>query len=372
MKISAMRLAILGILLMAVHQLSARVLSQKIKSNVLQDTQTDLDKYFNDDEIESALQRKSYLRTKRKRSLHLLQGSKKIMMKGNTERQLRQLKNHNKNKITKRKIKSRSKFLEVEFKNTGKTKGSRVSGQKMNVKRIISIKNKKLRKLSKQHLLGKMVQRIRAKAQKKHLKIKRVLLGEQVKHLFKDSKMAKQISKFLGMKNLKGHIRKLEKRIKSEKRKLKSSANHKANQQKLSRGAVSSQPINPKKHRGLAGMPSSSSSMSGGASAGGKSDNLMKFNFLPGFAGMPFPPFMMNGPHFHPPLNVTVNSLPNPNPRAELDPKEIEQENVKTQLKALNPIDDKLNHVLREIASISKESSVNLEDKYQRVLQLNS
>ena len=51
----------------------------------------------------------------------------------------------------------------------------------------------------------------------------------------------------------------------------------------------------------------------------------MKFNFLPGFAGMPFPPFMMNGPHFHPPIDVTVNSIPNPNPKADLNPFEIEK-----------------------------------------------
>jgi len=56
--------------------------------------------------------------------------------------------------------------------------------------------------------------------------------------------------------------------------------------------------------------------------------NNMKFNFLPGFAGMPFPPFMMNGPHFHPPIDVTVNSIPNPNPKADLNPFEIEKANL--------------------------------------------
>ena len=59
-----------------------------------------------------------------------------------------------------------------------------------------------------------------------------------------------------------------------------------------------------------------------------KGDNNMKFNFLPGFAGMPFPPFMMNGPHFHPPIDVTVNSIPNPNPKADLNPFEIENANL--------------------------------------------
>ena len=40
------------------------------------------------------------------------------------------------------------------------------------------------------------------------------------------------------------------------------------------------------------------------------------FKFAPGFAGMPFPPMLMNGPHFHPPTNININALPFPNPRA--------------------------------------------------------
>ena len=39
----------------------------------------------------------------------------------------------------------------------------------------------------------------------------------------------------------------------------------------------------------------------------------MDFKYSPGFAGMPFPPFMMNGPHFHPPYNITLNALPTQN-----------------------------------------------------------
>ena len=42
-----------------------------------------------------------------------------------------------------------------------------------------------------------------------------------------------------------------------------------------------------------------------------------KFDYAPNFAGMPFPPFLMNGPHYHAPMNIKINSLPFPNPRAE-------------------------------------------------------
>lgn len=68
----------------------------------------------------------------------------------------------------------------------------------------------------------------------------------------------------------------------------------------------------------------------------------MKFNFLPGFAGMPFPPFMMNGPHYHPPINVTVNSIPNPNAKADLNPFEIERTNLNQQIGELGDIKSKL------------------------------
>ena len=89
------------------------------------------------------------------------------------------------------------------------------------------------------------------------------------------------------------------------------------------------------KKRKLFGASSLMSAAKGAAGAAGGAGgdaakdagggNNMKFNFLPGFAGMPFPPFMMNGPHFHPPIDVTVNSIPNPNPKADLNPFEIEK-----------------------------------------------
>lgn len=28
------------------------------------------------------------------------------------------------------------------------------------------------------------------------------------------------------------------------------------------------------------------------------------FQFKPNFAGMPYPPFLLNGPHYHPPMNI--------------------------------------------------------------------
>ena len=55
-----------------------------------------------------------------------------------------------------------------------------------------------------------------------------------------------------------------------------------------------------------------------------------KFSFQPSFSGMPYPPFLLNGPHYHPPMNIMINTLPYPNPRAEKF-YDIAQNNAQTQ-----------------------------------------
>ena len=106
---------------------------------------------------------------------------------------------------------------------------------------------------------------------------------------------------------------------------------------------------------------------------GGKADensNNMKFNFLPGFAGMPFPPFMMNGPHFHPPIDVTVNSIPNPNPKADLNPFEIENANLQTQINSLGDIKTKLFKVESDMNQINQQITDGIQDKYDKIKQI--
>lgn len=48
-----------------------------------------------------------------------------------------------------------------------------------------------------------------------------------------------------------------------------------------------------------------------------KEEDQNNFNFAPGFAGMPFPPFLLNGPHYHAPMNVNVNVPPKANIRGD-------------------------------------------------------
>jgi hypothetical protein len=320
-----------------------------------------LDKYFNNDQLDSKMNKRSH---KKSNSIDGLMEAA-VNESSPFERNLRQVRHKKRSK------KESNNYIDLEYRNTSSSK-QKVKGKKIKMNSTSSKLGSRIRKLKNEVVLSEMVQGIKQKAKKKHMKIKRVLLGEKVKRKFHDKNLAVHLSKLLSMSNLKSHIRKMKRKLKSRKNRILKKNKKKSLKKKKEKQAQQTQGPSNQNSRGLAGMSSMASSSSSSKSGGGGKDNLMKFNFLPGFAGMPFPPFMMNGPHFHPPLNVTVNSLPNPNPRAELDPKEIEEENVKTQLKALTPINERLNHVLREVDSISKETEVNLEDKFQRVVQLNT
>lgn len=231
-------------------------------------------------------------------------------------------------KHRKKRKRAKKQSFDLEFRDTTNSAKNKIKQKKISLNNKGSKLGKRIRKLQNEIILGNMVQDIKKKAKKNHMKIKRVLLGEQVKQKFHEKNLATHLSKLLSMGNLQSHIKSTKRKLKQRKKKML----RKKRKSKKKKSKPNPGQMDPRT------LASSMSSMSGGSSSKKGSDNLMKFNFLPGFAGMPFPPFMMNGPHFHPPLNVTVNSLPNPNPRAELDPKEIEEENVKTQLKALNPI----------------------------------
>lgn len=346
MKENRASLLIIMILVSHLHNINSRILQSPDIQN--------LDSFFDNNEIESALNKDLKIKSLSKKTHHNWNSSMKLYLKSPQERNLKQTSNS----------------FNLEFKNiSSKNKKVKIKQKKMNMKLFKNENNAQVKKLLEEKMLSKMVNNIKKNARKNKLRIKRVLLGDEVKQKFDDKNLTMHFSKLLNMPNLNKHMKSVNRRLKKLRKKIKK--NNIKKQKTLKKTENNGQNPPQEVNRNLAGKTGASKTgASKGGAAGG--DNLMKFNFLPGFAGMPFPPFMMNGPHFHPPLNVTVNSLPNPNPRAELDPKEIEEENVKSQLKSLQPINDKLDHVLREIDSISKESTINLEDKYQRVLQLNN
>jgi hypothetical protein len=152
-------------------------------------------------------------------------------------------------------------------------------------------------------------------AKARHLKVKNIKLGSHLKKVFENDRLTQNLAEFINDPNFL-------KKYKAEKRKYKRFLE--ARKQRLVAVAKEMQRKQTRK------------AMTGG------SKSQQNFNFEPGFAGMPFPPFMMNGPHFHPPMNITINALPNPNPRTENDPVSLEYEDLNKQKNDLKTIRDAL------------------------------
>ncbi len=200
-------------------------------------------------------------------------------------------------------------------------------------------------------ILGKIVKN----AKTNRMEIKKIKLGSKIKKIFKNPFILNDLNNLIQDKNLPRKIRKMEKDIKESKRRLKLMHKHYKKKKILKK---------KQKPRKLGGT-------SVGAAPGAGANDNMKFNFLPGFAGMPFPPFMMNGPHFHPPIDVTVNSIPNPNPKADLNPFEIEKSNLNTQISELGSIKTKLLGLDSQMNTINQQITDGLDDKYTKIMQLN-
>ena len=228
------------------------------------------------------------------------------------------------------------------------------------------LSNKKLakgsrivRRLQKKARLLHLVEKIQQKIKKRKVKVKQIHLGRRVKKEMKDRYLERHLKSLLRKKNLKRIVRKTDQKLH---RALKKAKNRIKRKQKKTSEATRS--------LGMTSPTSSSSSSSSSGAAGGGQD-LSKYNFLPGFAGMPFPPFMMNGPHFHPPLNVTVNSIPNQDSRLEMNPYEIEEANLQSQAKAMEPLDDRMREIMKNIQDISSDVNVKLNEHFDVIQNLN-
>lgn len=217
------------------------------------------------------------------------------------------------------------------------------------------VANKEVGKLN----FMKVMLKILKHADNRKLNIKNIKLGKGLKKVFKNPFIVDDMKSFLEAKNVGNKIKIMEKKIQKEQRKL-TIKRKKENELKI------------KRKRKLNAVTDAAKKAAGGEGATAEQPaNTMGFNFLPGFAGMPFPPFMMQGPHFHPPINMTVNSIPNPNPQADLNPFEIEQSNLKTQLDELSSIKTKLLGLGTKMSSIDQQIGDGLEDKYTKIMQLN-
>lgn len=256
------------------------------------------------------------------------------------------------------------------------------------------IKNKRLKKLAKKENILMLADEIQSEADKYDLQIDRVILGPKVKKTMQDKKLAIDLSKALNKGSVKSTVARLKKKFRNlkndiesrklkhkkskkrhrkhkKKRKLKKKAKHKLKRRRKHKQKLKAKrrKLDKKKnHRNLISTSSASSSSS--SKKGATDQSMEKFQFLPGYAGMPFPPFMMNGPHFHPPLNVTVNAIPNRDSKRELNPHEIEEENLKNQQDAMQPIKAQMHAIMEQIQNISSDINVNLNDEFEKVQNL--
>lgn len=234
--------------------------------------------------------------------------------------------------------------------------------QKKQKNQIIEI-NKNLDQNMRKLKFMKIINNLKKNAKKRHIEIKNIKIGKNIKNIFKNPFLVKDMQKMINDKYLKTKIQKVERLLKSQKAQ-KSNTKKQIQKDKIKKKKKENKNKNKKKRKlGLTDMAASA--------AGAETGSNMGFNFMPGFAGMPFPPFMTNGPHFHPEMNVSVNSIPNPSPRDDVNPFEIQKMNLDKQISQMSDVNNKLIEMDSKLGGIDETVTTKLEDKYTKLVQLN-
>lgn len=264
------------------------------------------------------------------------------------------------------------RLMEDEFKIDPKTYGLHAK---------LTAKQKKLKLLT-------IAKRILDKANKRGLSIDKVSVGSNVKTVFNNKNIVSDLSRYLNDKHLNKKIRKLRKGMKSRpvQKLSKTQKSQLDNLNSAISGSISDKPegqgsgttgytqgtgrsndFGPLTDRMLPGKNPVSS-----VTGIGKSSGQMSFSYLPGFGG-PFggmPPTMMGPVHMHPPVNLTVNRIPDPNPHARLNPLELQRANLREQTSELKGIHSKLLELDNNLDSLGQDVDLNLSDKVNKILQL--
>lgn len=239
----------------------------------------------------------------------------------------------------------------------------------------------------------KIVKDILQKAKKSGRQIKKVIVGSDLKNLFKNKNLTQDMGKFLNDRKLSQKIRKLQDTIKKQKKKQKRLQRRLKDKQKIKKLNEElkkmRRDLKLTKKRRLMDLGAAGGATGGGATGGatgGAAGGLggggaegdaaagatMKFSYQPGFGG-PFggmPPMMMGSVNMHPPVNVTVNRIPDPNPNAKLNPLEIQKANLETQNIELKDVQSKLGVLDNMLDGIDQDMSLNLDDKNTKIMQL--
>ncbi len=228
-------------------------------------------------------------------------------------------------------------------------KSAELSPEHVKIDSQLSAEDKKLKFM-------KIIGHILDVAKSKNLDIKSIKLGSDIQRVFDNPNIKEDLNQFVNDPNFHEKLQKL--------------------QRKVERAKKSRKLVLKKKHQKLQGPLGMAGGLAGGMAggmaggAGARKPGSMNFQFLPGIAGVPFPPMMMNGPHYHPPVSVTVNSIPNPNPRSTLNPFEIEQSNLSKQVEQLRNIKENLKKLNDGLSAIDDDVENTLNQKYQRVLEI--
>ena len=156
----------------------------------------------------------------------------------------------------------------------------------------------------------KIIASILQKAKERKLRIKSIKLGKNIRSIFENKDISSALNEYINDPNF-------PKRYAQEKR---------ANDRRKRRLVQLSQEQTLQKREAR------------------KQRRLQKMSFK--MAGdmtqMPFPPMVMNGPHYHPPMNITINQLPNMNPRSETSPLELQEKEYASEVKGLKSVLEKM------------------------------
>ena len=198
----------------------------------------------------------------------------------------------------------------------------------------------------------KIISSILKNTKKKNLKIKNIKIGKNIRKMLNLDRSLTVFKTYLQDKNFQKNY----KTLLSQSSKPLSKAPSKNPQKKKQKKTQKTNPYKKyfSKYPNLFRNLSKTRNLADAAAAGSAAatDDHTKFNFDSGFAGMPFPPFMMDGPTFHPPMNIKINAFPFPNPRAE-SPYEVAQENTKGMIKDYEDMNDKMDQVDEELSDTS-------------------
>lgn len=193
--------------------------------------------------------------------------------------------------------------------------------------------------------LAHLVKSIRSKAAKEHLKVTQIGLGKNVKKIF-GQEVGNSIQRLLSTKNIDKEIQKLqtekEKQTKASEiqknAKTTPEVSPKANEKSPPSKSNSNKTKNAKHQQKNRKLPISNiypDQMGGFLLPPRRMSNLVNLNVENPISSSALPPFFINGPHYHPPMQITVNNIKNLDNRQLIDPYEIQEKNAMSQLTSL-------------------------------------